>query len=921
MAQVVGYSEISISEYADGAGLYDSIPYYLASSQSEGVTIYDEGWSREVPVLTPEKKYLWIYYVSRYSAGTTEPELLTVYGNPAVVEYEGDDAPADKVLVEIEPDIAQGMDQTPYVYRAVSDSSVTDLKNHEIISEITGGTVAWNQLARYISVGTSNGVTIKNNGDGSISITGASSGSANMYCYLATDVPTGHVYFVKRAEGNNIGGGGASGGYNYFCKYSSSSSSFTKIVEKDKIIKPSASSDDTWEFRIQVGCDSSITYNDTLKPQLFDLTQMFGTDIADYIYSLETATAGAGVSLFKSLFQKDYYAYNAGELLSVKTSARETTGKNLLAPYTRSDSSASGVTWSYQGDSFTARGTATGTSYASLIGLNWQTVEESIFGNLLGKQITISGGKDGIYMNLAFRRNSSDSGYQTNWVTNGTITVPTDGSYQVYFNARVTSGWSGEATIRPQVELGSTATDYEPYEHHTYPLSNIELRGIPKLASNKLTYDGDIYKADGSVTRRFKLVTLDGSATPQGVSSTYAGSFIFNSSSSAFSGVDFTKPIFCNKLVYQGMYTTNFSVGGCINANGTSFNFWVKDTAFANVNEAKTWLQSNPLTVLCQLSSPTTETTNPYTEIQIGDADGTEEFIDDRAVAVPVGHKTSYIQAYDDIHMEHWGKNWLDPEKGLLGYILADGTFAPQTGNSATNLGFYKMWRLQAGHPYTISVNASIYNIGTCLYKLDGTVIQRANHNNTSSFTIASSTEDRLLSVWIDKNVTSYGTLDNAIDIVSQLEPQLEAGNARTEYVEPYHESLTFSLGEPVYGGTVDVANYKTTKKYGIVDLGTLAWTVNTAGADGKIRMQTTSSDIPDMKNYSRWSYTHILCSRYPARNINVSPYIDKSIGQYNNRVLVYDSDYTDAATFKAAMDGVYLIYELAEPETDTFQP
>ena len=45
---------------------------------------------------------------------------------------------------------------------------------------------------------------------------------------------------------------------------------------------------------------------------IFDLTAMFGSTIADYIYSLEQSTAGAGVALFKQIFYKDYYAYNAG---------------------------------------------------------------------------------------------------------------------------------------------------------------------------------------------------------------------------------------------------------------------------------------------------------------------------------------------------------------------------------------------------------------------------------------------------------------------------------------------------------------------------------------------------------------------------------------------------------------------------------
>lgn len=48
-------------------------------------------------------------------------------------------------------------------------------------------------------------------------------------------------------------------------------------------------------------------------PMVFDLTQMFGSTIADYIYSLEQANAGSGVTLFKTLFAPDdYYKYDSG---------------------------------------------------------------------------------------------------------------------------------------------------------------------------------------------------------------------------------------------------------------------------------------------------------------------------------------------------------------------------------------------------------------------------------------------------------------------------------------------------------------------------------------------------------------------------------------------------------------------------------
>lgn len=50
---------------------------------------------------------------------------------------------------------------------------------------------------------------------------------------------------------------------------------------------------------------------------VIDLTIDFGSTIADYIYSLETATAGAGVAWVKKYLPNDYYAYCAPTLKHV----------------------------------------------------------------------------------------------------------------------------------------------------------------------------------------------------------------------------------------------------------------------------------------------------------------------------------------------------------------------------------------------------------------------------------------------------------------------------------------------------------------------------------------------------------------------------------------------------------------------------
>ena len=64
------------------------------------------------------------------------------------------------------------------------------------------------------------------------------------------------------------------------------------------------------------------------RDMVFDLSRMFGTAIADYVYSLEQATQGAGAAWFCRLFTKSYYAYNPGELMSVQAASHDAVGFN-----------------------------------------------------------------------------------------------------------------------------------------------------------------------------------------------------------------------------------------------------------------------------------------------------------------------------------------------------------------------------------------------------------------------------------------------------------------------------------------------------------------------------------------------------------------------------------------------------------------
>ena len=92
-------------------------------------------------------------------------------------------------------------------------------------------------------------------------------------------------------------------------------------------------------------------------------------------------------------------------------------------------------------------------------------------------------------------------------------------------------------------------------------------------------------------------------------------------------------------------------------------------------------------------------------------------------------------------------------------------------------------------------------------------------------------------------------------------------------------------------------------KRVGIVDMGTLSWGY---GYDSYGGFYAT---VGDKKRGS----TNIIASAYPTTSVRGT---DKSIigDDYNSMVYIYDSKYSSASEIKAAMSGVMLVYELAEP-------
>lgn len=145
-----------------------------------------------------------------------------------------------------------------------------------------------------------------------------------------------------------------------------------------------------------------------------------------------------------------------------------------------------------------------------------------------------------------------------------------------------------------------------------------------------------------------------------------------------------------------------------------------------------------------------------------------------------------------------------------------------------------------------------------------------------------------------------------------------------TSYHAYEGDSYPISLSSTIYGGTLEVETGVLTVDRAMVDLGTLTWIRNT-----QYNNPLFFADIPNIKLPATFStLANAICSIYKQTDVadsNVAG-IDKvfAIGKYYNNAYslnIIDSAYTDAQTFKTAMDGAQLCYELATPTTVQLTP
>ena len=317
---------------------------------------------------------------------------------------------------------------------------------------------------------------------------------------------------------------------------------------------------------------------------LFNITWMFGILVAN-VFTID---------MFRAMFPLTNYAYNAGTILSVKTSAHKTVGFNAY-------NNATGTAKLIGGRAYQITGAYTELSYST-----GETIEPDV---------------DGIFIPT----------------DNGTLTV---------------TGGEEETTCVHLVWSGQRNGDFEEYREHTYPLDDsMELRGIFRLdANNSLYCDGDVYEPDGIVTRNYVEVDLGSINWSYSSDNQY---FYGN-----IGGDDRRLFLVCDKFKYGGSNSNGTGMLNkpekvlyqrYSSSHGYYTTIMIKDLQYTTSAAFKAAVTG--VKVVCNRSSTITETAEPFARYQFVDDFGTEEYLPvsgASAPMLPVGHDSHYTMNLRD---------------------------------------------------------------------------------------------------------------------------------------------------------------------------------------------------------------------------------------------------------------------------------
>ena len=528
--------------------------------------------------------------------------------------------------------------KTPYLFRKTPDGS-----GNSCIEKLTGLSVAFNQLVQNGNFESASGWSSGNTNIGTISVNNNIltmslidtppnnyqpflrrdniSVFANRKYFVSFDINIPYATTIRIETQGGLGVGVSVTETNKFVNvstiYTRSSDSINQVLNiYPQYASGVWSSGDSWQIK-------NVCF--------IDLTALFGSStIADYIYSLEQATAGVGVSFFKSLgFNKPYYDYNAGSLLSSKPVSKKVVGFNLL-PH----NFEIGKRWEGDGSYSTQsdKNAANPDKIRCLPNTTYCFYMKNYSKTSFLYISEFDGNKSHIQKSISNTVNAT-----THIVTFTTGSNTYYMSFSLYSNADFTASELSEINVNYS---GSRDGEYEPYSEETY-----DFTGSRKVWRRYVLVDiGALNWGYQSDNLRFYTQGLNGLIKPIPNDSTVLNALLAGYVSTTYSDLTNNKPDMSIAMYKTGQY------------------FYVINKAYTDAAAFKTAMSGKYL--LYEVETPYEETVtdpelrglfkldrnnNIYADGDIfTDFDNpqevkvTEEFIDGRSVEIPVGHDTIY---------------------------------------------------------------------------------------------------------------------------------------------------------------------------------------------------------------------------------------------------------------------------------------
>ena len=237
--------------------------------------------------------------------------------------------------------------------------------------------------------------------------------------------------------------------------------------------------------------------------------------------------------------------------------------------------------------------------------------------------------------------------------------------------------------------------------------SDVVLRGIPRLVDGKLKYDGDEYLPSGVINRRYELMRLTSFSGKTSYENPYGNAFYKSMP------VNKTAYTICNNFIYASDGVGNMPLGSYGGNSGAAKTWlFILPSTITTIEEANAWLESNPTYIIYPLDTPTTESADPYRQLQICDPNGTEQFV--TASDIPVGTETRYPENLRaKIEGLPWNLSMIAP--------IEDGATASQAYTTGqyflhNNVFCKAKTNIASGATFTLNTNYEEIDLATELY-------------------------------------------------------------------------------------------------------------------------------------------------------------------------------------------------------------